>query len=732
MKSCKKDSTNDLANINSMREELIADASTILVEELQESSNNCMSYYETFFEVAQSPMTDSNRAIFIPALVLANHLRTNLTQSDDNFQIFMDNAHETNELWRNNIIDTLGRQLFAPDVGYVPITREEISLLSPLLATVSAKNLSQGFTLPIMEKSKLQQEATLETFYNFLSSFKGDQERKGDFIQDFVESPTDLIEMALHHIISANQTGNSIASTLLVEFLKASPSLATEEVFNKLERVLMKSFDEQVFSQRIFLYSTYQHIAEYFSSKEYVDVDICKFPQKQNLKRDFCESVVSTLTSAIEKEEESEEMNEDCISAANNVTELWTDLQEKLNFETKPSPKMVAVASHNNTLLPQVEKDNLIKSRAKLMANTPPIADLLGKSTKEQDDLIKSRSKMEFDKPATSVGVVFENNELSNKVTNKMLQHNTNIGIQSSDENRINTKSNVNLFPRSDPAQDSYNNAPTFSSSKTSKKISGGTCEDVLPLHEKKDSKLQGHQNGGDLVFDVKDDKLANYTSYGGNVVESHGLVTATLVEEEVYDSPIRYAQTYVEKLPYYKNKRVMTYVVGLVVVIIIIVAGTSLFATKKVIDLNTVTGSPSTAPSAPPTSSRDAQGLWERISELTGPDILLARNGDVELQKSPQYLAANWIINVDKRQVSVTDNLLEQRYVLALIYFATDGDNWKDCSYDSRYIECTYTDVFYKTNFTESRYLSEAHECEWFQTYCSKDNVVRELLLCK
>ena len=147
---------------------------------------------------------------------------------------------------------------------------------------------------------------------------------------------------------------------------------------------------------------------------------------------------------------------------------------------------------------------------------------------------------------------------------------------------------------------------------------------------------------------------------------------------------------------------------------------------------MGVITEFPSIAPSAPPTTSRDSIGIWERLSELSGPTILLAKAGNIELQQTPQYKAANWIINEDERQIDTDDDLLEQRYILALLYFATNGHSWKDCAFDETSHECTYLDYGFQSNFTESRYLSASHECDWFQTYCSDDKVVRDLHLCE
>jgi hypothetical protein len=65
----------------------------------------------------------------------------------------------------------------------------------------------------------------------------------------------------------------------------------------------------------------------------------------------------------------------------------------------------------------------------------------------------------------------------------------------------------------------------------------------------------------------------------------------------------------------------------------------------------------------------------------------------------TPQHLAAKWIADTDTRQVEIPDSTeyekiytFLQRYVLAVIYFSLDGDNW---------------------TYKQARFLSSASECE-------------------
>jgi hypothetical protein len=62
--------------------------------------------------------------------------------------------------------------------------------------------------------------------------------------------------------------------------------------------------------------------------------------------------------------------------------------------------------------------------------------------------------------------------------------------------------------------------------------------------------------------------------------------------------------------------------------------------------------------------------------------------------RSTPQYGAFSWLVDEDNRQVQAEDKSLVQRYVLAVLWFATDGINWKDS--------------------TSMGWLSSSHECDW------------------
>lgn len=61
---------------------------------------------------------------------------------------------------------------------------------------------------------------------------------------------------------------------------------------------------------------------------------------------------------------------------------------------------------------------------------------------------------------------------------------------------------------------------------------------------------------------------------------------------------------------------------------------------------------------------------IFDRLSNITDPDLL----ADPE---TPQGEAFNWIAREDELELDENNVTLNQRYILAILYFATNGDGW-------------------------------------------------------
>ena len=112
-------------------------------------------------------------------------------------------------------------------------------------------------------------------------------------------------------------------------------------------------------------------------------------------------------------------------------------------------------------------------------------------------------------------------------------------------------------------------------------------------------------------------------------------------------------------------------------------------------------------APTPRPTSSSET--LCNGLSRRQRKSVLLMRlslitdvgkiysDGEIDME-TPQGQAYKWILSDDDRVLCPLDTSLEQRYVLAVFYFSTNGDKWTD----------------------NDKWLSESSECSWIGVGCN------------
>jgi len=160
-------------------------------------------------------------------------------------------------------------------------------------------------------------------------------------------------------------------------------------------------------------------------------------------------------------------------------------------------------------------------------------------------------------------------------------------------------------------------------------------------------------------------------------------------------------------------TKRFVGIVCCLVVVIVAIAVPTTLklaFAGRReviVVITEEPTSTPSLMPSLSPSSAPSTVRYTEVIDKLSQDRIVpglvtaegkavlapLSSREDLTKEGSPQNLAARWISDGDGMMMELTDPGFEQRYVMALFYYATDGSLW----------------------INSNGWLSEDSECFWY-----------------
>jgi hypothetical protein len=104
--------------------------------------------------------------------------------------------------------------------------------------------------------------------------------------------------------------------------------------------------------------------------------------------------------------------------------------------------------------------------------------------------------------------------------------------------------------------------------------------------------------------------------------------------------------------------------------------------------------------------SQRDSE-ITSLLFNVTMPSMFLDGNGNAQAR------AYQWLVNEDEFYVCPYDPNVAQRYILAVLYFATNGEAWLHCSNNTA------------SSCDEDRFLSASHECEWGGVGCNSDNHV-------
>jgi hypothetical protein len=102
-----------------------------------------------------------------------------------------------------------------------------------------------------------------------------------------------------------------------------------------------------------------------------------------------------------------------------------------------------------------------------------------------------------------------------------------------------------------------------------------------------------------------------------------------------------------------------------------------------------------------------------------------ISSSSDLQNSKSPQAAAFEWLVNTDPEQVCPANTLaVKERYVAAVLYFSTDGNQWRQCNapQSPKLSPCTGA----------QRYLSNSSVCQWFGNTCDSAGDITEISISK
>lgn len=160
------------------------------------------------------------------------------------------------------------------------------------------------------------------------------------------------------------------------------------------------------------------------------------------------------------------------------------------------------------------------------------------------------------------------------------------------------------------------------------------------------------------------------------------------------------------------------------------------------------IPGSPSTVRSSFPTFSPSQVTSFMTKSQIPSPspgcgltheernrsiyEVLVSVSDPMSLQdrSTPQGKALEWIVEIDEANlcpdtIYTCPNALIQRYVLAVIYFSTNGDLWFQCSAASNALDSCGKEYPFSS---KTRFLDSGSECNWAGIDCNDSQCVNRI----
>eukprot|EP00804_Cyclotella_cryptica_P024568 CCRYP_020755-RA/>CCRYP_020755-RA protein AED:0.32 eAED:0.37 QI:0/-1/0/1/-1/1/1/0/518 len=218
-----------------------------------------------------------------------------------------------------------------------------------------------------------------------------------------------------------------------------------------------------------------------------------------------------------------------------------------------------------------------------------------------------------------------------------------------------------------------------------------------------------GQRNGDDDVIEAHTDVyypnleadaevMAHINQDGAVQVDESGGIQAFVAETiEIDGDNVGIIKSDAE-IELEEKRKYSKWFLGAVLAIIVVVVAIAVPLTLKYgkggtrVQLNIVTQAPTDVPSMMPSISPSSMPSSERFMEITNKLYPLSGEALYD-QGSPQYLAAMWMADNDPMRMDLDDAGFEQRYIMALFYYAMDGPSWVE----------------------QYGWLSEESECYWF-----------------
>ena len=149
----------------------------------------------------------------------------------------------------------------------------------------------------------------------------------------------------------------------------------------------------------------------------------------------------------------------------------------------------------------------------------------------------------------------------------------------------------------------------------------------------------------------------------------------------------------------------------------------------------------PVSNPTVPPASSQSVTPTMpparpcgmtqvERRGQISATIATVSKVEDLNMAGSPQNMALDWLINKDAMYACPEDDNLVQRYVVAVFYYSSIGDEWLQCSapddlenpdsIEKANANCNIEDESPDGGGTDA-WLTPVSECQWAGLACQR-----------
>ena len=171
------------------------------------------------------------------------------------------------------------------------------------------------------------------------------------------------------------------------------------------------------------------------------------------------------------------------------------------------------------------------------------------------------------------------------------------------------------------------------------------------------------------------------------------------------------------EKKKYLKKGLIIAFIIAAIATAIAVPVALKFINTPTVIT-EELTEEPTEPPTLEPTHSPSFAPTRATFVDMMTLITPVSGSAALSDPDSPQAKALDWIANRDPLQRSVEDVRFLQRYVCAVFYYSTGGDEWSDCSEGDQVCRDPQSESF----------LSGSDECSWFGNTCKENKRIYKI----